>query len=61
MKLKMIREHYQSNDNIVWTPKRPFATEQQIQDELGFDPAKCGVYKCTFCDMLHISPRGKYR
>ena len=50
----MYREHYTSKDNRLWTPKRGFVSKDEIKEQLGFDPAKCNIYRCTVCEMLHI-------
>lgn len=54
MHLKLYREHYTSTDNRLWKPKRGFVSEEEIREQLGFDPSKCNIYRCTVCDMLHM-------
>ena len=61
MKLKMLRQHYKSNDNVTWTPKRAFDTEEQIKEQLGFDLDMCDTYVCTFCNKIHIATSLKER
>ena len=64
MKLRSaLREHYTSNDNQNWKPKVGFATEDEIKEKTGYNPAECNVYKCSICDLLHISQGSekKYR
>lgn len=55
MKLKLLREHYYSTDNITWIPKRGFDSEEDIKAELNLDPSLCHIYKCRFCDKLHTA------
>jgi hypothetical protein len=56
MKLKILREHYQSSDGgVTWIPKRSFNSEDQIHKEVGFDIDTYDTYTCTFCNKLHIS------
>lgn len=55
MKLKMLREHYQSNDNKKWIPKRAFDNEEEIRQQLGFDPRKSFIYRCNHCFKLHVA------
>lgn len=59
MHLKMYREHFTNKGNRTWKPKRGFISEEQIQEQLGFDPAKCNIYKCTVCNMLHMGREPK--
>lgn len=51
MKLKMLRQHYQSRTDKLWIPKKQFKSEEEAQKKLGSD---CAVYRCDFCDFLHV-------
>jgi|KBSSwiStaDraftv2_1062776.scaffolds.fasta_scaffold00340_14 hypothetical protein len=53
MKLKVLREHYQSTNNQVWKPKKSYKNREQIRQELGFDPLN--IYSCSICNNLHTS------
>ncbi len=55
MKLKTLRPHYQSKDNLKWTPKRAFITVEEIEQKLGFRPSPVDIYRCKVCGYLHIS------
>jgi len=55
MKLKLLREHYQSNDNVNWYPKQPFNNKEEIREKLGYDPEKCNLYTCGVCSKIHIA------
>lgn len=55
MKLKNLREHYQSSDNgKSWTPKKPFDSEEQVRNE-GFLEEKWHTYVCSHCAKIHIA------
>ncbi len=57
MRLKLLREHYQSKDNRTWTPKRSFNSDDEIKEELGFDPDRTNSYRCTICGNLHVESK----
>lgn len=54
MKLKLLREHYQSNTRQIWTPKKAFESREEIK-EAGFYAGKWDIYRCTFCKKLHVA------
>lgn len=55
MKLKMLRQHYQSRDGINWEPKIGFKSEDEIKEKLGYNPKDCNIYTCSICNILHLS------
>ena len=60
MKLKMLREHYQSNDNQTWTPKISFSSLDDI-DKAGLEEHLWQRYRCTLCGNLHVAKIGKWK
>jgi hypothetical protein len=59
LQLKMLREHYQSNDGQNWTPKQQFDNEDEIR-ETGLLDRLWRSYRCSLCDKLHVVNRKKY-
>jgi len=62
VKLKLAREHYLKQVGNVWIPKKSFKSVDEIKEQTGFDPNKCLIYTCSFCNLLHMySPDWKDR
>lgn len=58
MNLKLLREHYTKRDGTpVWVPKMAFNNSDEIKEQLGFDLEMCKIYRCSICEMLHISTK----
>jgi hypothetical protein len=60
MKLRLLREHYQSSDNITWKPKEAFETEEEAKESVKTDYV-IKIYKCDFCDKFHYAHKDENR
>lgn len=55
MRLKELREHYQSNNfGKTWIPKLSFESIESIKEH-GFNLNKWNPYECTFCGKYHVA------
>lgn len=61
MKLKLLRQHYQTTDKRNWTPKESFTTKNEVVQKLGFDLNSFSIYTCEVCGKFHISNPRKYK
>lgn len=55
MKLKLLREHFQRENN-KWVPKRSFDSADEI-DEKEFSPVFWDRYLCGECGKFHLNKK----